>query len=112
MALAQFRGKLQQALRKGGYSQKQLAYELGMHPAQLSNKLNEHNHAHLSSPEIKQIVKILAQWQVITSQAQAIELLALLHLNYQSFSPQEWLWWLLWLSNNLVTTSTAYRCSK
>jgi WD40 repeat protein/transcriptional regulator with XRE-family HTH domain len=87
MSLEDFRSKLREYLRRGGYSQKQLARELGMHYTLLSNKLNEHNYAHLTSPEIKQIIKILAQWQALTSQTQAIELLAFMNI---SFTQEEW----------------------
>ncbi len=57
MQLEQFRTKLKEYLRESGYSQKQLAYKLGLHPTQLSNKLNENNNAHLTRTEVKQVVK-------------------------------------------------------
>ena len=60
MPLAHFRTLLKEYLHRGGYSQKQLAFELGLHPTMLSNKLNAHNFGHLTYPEVKQIVKTLA----------------------------------------------------
>jgi WD40 repeat protein/transcriptional regulator with XRE-family HTH domain len=90
MHLEQFRTKLREYLRRSGYSQKQLAYKMGLHVTQLSNKLNGHNNARLTKTEIKQLVKILAEWGAITSQRQALELLALLDLNINSFSSLEW----------------------
>ncbi|HEX2910043.1 MAG TPA: NB-ARC domain-containing protein [Chloroflexia bacterium] len=90
MSVKIFKAKLREYLRQSGYSQKQLAYELGMHPAQLSNKLNDHNYASLTYSDVKQIVKILAQWQAIISQPQALELLASMNLTYSSFSQAEW----------------------
>jgi hypothetical protein len=90
MALDKFHIKLREYLRAGGYSQKQLAYELDLAPTFLSNKLHQHNFATLTLSEIKQIVKILAEWGVLTSQRQALELLALMNLSYSSFTPQEW----------------------
>jgi WD40 repeat protein len=90
MAIESFRAKLKEYLRLGGYSQKQLAAALQIHPAQFSNKLNAQNYGNLTYPEVKQIVKVLAGWGVLTSQKQALELLDLMGLNYASFSPQEW----------------------
>ena len=78
MAIESFRAKLKEYLRLGGYSQKQLASALEIHPAMLSNKLNAHNYGNLTYTEVKQIVKILAGWGVLTSQDQALELLALM----------------------------------
>src|SRR5689334_16018275 len=90
MALTQFRAKLKEYLREAGYSHKQLAYELGMHPAQLSNKLNEHNYANLTLSEVKQVIKVLAEWQALNTTQEALELLALGGLSPNSFSQTEW----------------------
>jgi WD40 repeat protein/transcriptional regulator with XRE-family HTH domain len=90
MALEEFRAKLKDYLRQAGYSQKQLAYVLGMHPAQLSNKLNEHNYANLTLNEVKQVIKVLAEWQALNTTQEALELLALMRLNPHSFSQTEW----------------------
>jgi WD40 repeat protein len=90
MQIEKFRASLKHYLRQGGYSQKQLAHELGLHPAQLSNKLNEHNFASLTMSEVKQIVKILAGWRAINTRQEALELLVDMDLNSNSFSQAEW----------------------
>jgi WD40 repeat protein len=81
---------LKEYLRQGGYSQKQLAYQLSLHPTLLSNKLNEHNYSNLAYPEVKQIVKILAKWKVLTTRQEALALLSEMGLGSSSFSPSEW----------------------
>src|SRR2546423_599536 len=90
MSIENFRLKLKEYLRRGGYSQKQLAYELSIHPTLLSNKLNQRNYSNLTYSDVKQIVKTLTKWGALTSQAQALELLALMNMSYTSFKPPEW----------------------
>lgn len=88
MRLQSFANKIQQYCRLGGYSQKALALALGLHPTVLSHKLNGTANRNLTYPEIKAIVKMLAEWEAITSQAQALELLAL--ADCPAFSLEEW----------------------
>jgi WD40 repeat protein len=90
MPLTSFHTKLKTYLRRSGYSQKELAHQLGWQPAFLSNKLNGYNYAILTLAEVKQIVLILAQWQAITTTQEAAELLAEMGLATNSFSTQEW----------------------
>src|SRR5437899_2814731 len=90
MPLASFRTKLKAYLRQAGYSQKELAHQLGWHPTFLSNKLNSYNYATLTYAEVKQIVVVLAEWQAITTTQEAVELLAEMGLTASSFSTQEW----------------------
>ncbi|HEX2910044.1 MAG TPA: NB-ARC domain-containing protein [Chloroflexia bacterium] len=90
MSMENFRAKLKRYLRQSGYSQKQLAHELGMHPAQLSNKFNEHNYANLTHYDVKQIVKVLATWKAISTRQEAIDFLAEVGLGFNSFQLAEW----------------------
>jgi predicted ATPase len=88
MDLALFSKKLQHYCRLTANSQKTLAHELGLHPSVLSHKLHGDVHRILTQAEVKAIIKILAKWEAITSQEEAVELLAL--VNCPSFTVQEW----------------------
>lgn len=85
-----FQELVQRYCRAAGYTQEQLAQDLGMHPTGLSRKLHQAKGAFFSRPEIKSIVKLLAQEQAITTQAEALELLELVGLSAGSFSLEEW----------------------
>jgi predicted ATPase/transcriptional regulator with XRE-family HTH domain len=86
----EFNRKIQNYRRLSGNSQTELAQALGLNPKVLSRKLNGLNNAFLTNEEIKEIVKTLAEWQAITRQAEAFELLELMDLRATSFSPEEW----------------------
>lgn len=88
--LETFRDKVKNYRRPTSHSQNELAAGLSLHPAVLSNKLNGVHNAYLTNPEIKQIVLILARWQAITRQSEAVELLQLMNLKFSSFSQNEW----------------------
>jgi non-specific serine/threonine protein kinase len=60
-----------------------------MHPTVLSSKLNGTG-ASLSNPETKKIIQTLAEWDGITTRAEAVELLTLLNLKASLFSAEEW----------------------
>ncbi len=90
MNLAEFRAKIRDYRRQSGRSQLALAYQLGLHPTLLSNKLNGVNSANFTSLEIRGILKILAEWEAIRTHAQAVELLALAGLTPDSFTEEEW----------------------
>ncbi len=82
---------LREYLRAAGYFQKELADELGLHSKVLSRKLRSNGNAHLTEQEVKNIITILAQWQAITTQDQALLLLEQAQLQSAIFSDQEWL---------------------
>ncbi len=88
MNLSAFRSLVQEYCRGAGQTQKTLAVRLGMSYTVLSKKLNGSDEARLSFPEIKQIIKILADWEGITNQSQVLNLLELTEC--LNFSPQEW----------------------
>jgi predicted ATPase/transcriptional regulator with XRE-family HTH domain len=88
--LAQFYEKVQTYRRLSGNSQKELADALGLHPKVLSRKLSLTNEAVLTLPEIKQIIKTLAEWRSILTQPEALDLLALMGLPASVFSEEEW----------------------
>ena len=56
----------------------------------LSNKLNGTQGAYLTNPEILHIVLLLAQWQAISRQTEAVALLELMGLSFTSFTNAEW----------------------
>src|SRR5436305_64492 len=89
-ALTHFREQVTVARRQAGYLQKELAAALGMDTETLSRKLHGRHHAILTLQDVKQIIRTLATWQAITTQEEAHELLGLLHLSPESFSPEEW----------------------
>jgi predicted ATPase/Tfp pilus assembly protein PilF len=85
-----FRTQVQSYRRDVGITQKQLAHALGLNPSVLSHKLNESDGMRLTHPEIKQIVKLLATWQAITTCTQAVALLESATLKSSAFSAEEW----------------------
>ncbi|HEU0000295.1 MAG TPA: NB-ARC domain-containing protein [Ktedonobacteraceae bacterium] len=88
--LALFREKITAARRPTGHIQKELAVELGIESQVLSRKLHGANQTYLTHEEVKRIIKKLAGWDAITTQFEAIELLALMGLRPESFSDEEW----------------------
>lgn len=90
MNLTEFRNKVREYRRQSGRSQLALAYQLGLHPTLLSNKLNGVNSTNFTSLEIRGILKILAEWEAIHTQAEARALLALGGLAADSFTEEEW----------------------
>lgn len=90
MSLDIFRKKLREYCHLAGRSQQQLAEEVGLHLTTLSRKLNQSGTARLSNLEVKQIIKVLAEWGGINTQSEAVELLELMGLTYKAFSDQEW----------------------
>jgi predicted ATPase len=85
-----FRDKFTSARRQTGHLQKEVADFLGIDPQVLSRKLHGAKQSSLTHIEIKKIIQIMAQWDAITTQAEAIELLTLMGLRAESFSPHEW----------------------
>src|ERR1051326_3600162 len=85
-----FSDRIQTYLRTSGYSQKELAVELGLNPKVLSRKLNGSSNAQLTHLEIQRIIRTLACWHVITTQEQALHLLELAEVNPEIFSEDEW----------------------
>ncbi|MDB5078623.1 MAG: hypothetical protein JWP00_547 [Chloroflexi bacterium] len=90
MNLAEFRNRVRDYRRQSGRSQLALAYQLGLHPTLLSNKLNGVNSTNFTSLEIRGILKILAEWEALRTRAEAFELLALAGLTPDSFTEEEW----------------------
>src|SRR5258708_25987355 len=79
MDVAALGGKVQEYLRGSGYTQKVL-----------SRKLHGNEDAHLTHVEVRRIISTLASWQVITTQDEAHQLLALAQMQPTSFSIDEW----------------------
>ena len=88
--LTLFREKVSYACRQVGRLQKELANALSIDAKVLSRKLHGAKSAFLTHEEVKQVIKTLAGWDAISTQAEAIELLALIGLRKQSFSDVEW----------------------
>lgn len=85
-----FREKVSAGRRRAGRLQKELADALGIDAQVLSRKLHGIKHTFPTRVEVKQIIKTLATWDAITTQVEAIELLALMGLRAESFSDEEW----------------------
>jgi len=85
-----FSDSVQKYLRTSGYSQKELADTIGLHPKVLSRKLHSNGNARLTHLEVRCIIKTLAQWHVITTQDEALQLLELAQMRPTSFSAGEW----------------------
>src|SRR5256886_1789653 len=85
-----FSESVQEYVRASGYSQKELADEVGLHPKVLSRKLNNSGNAHLTHLEVQRIVTALARWQAISTQDEAIHLLKLAQMEPNYFTAKEW----------------------
>src|ERR1700724_3111744 len=85
-----FREKVIATRRKTGRLQKELADVLGIDAQVLSRNLHGVKQAFLTHVEVKQIIKALADWEAISTQGEAIELLTLMGLKAESFSVEEW----------------------
>jgi predicted ATPase len=90
MLQEEFRARINAYRRPTGVAQTALARELSLHPNVLSHKLNGISGSRLTHQEVKQIIKSLAAWEAIATRREAEELLALMDLKPDSFSPQEW----------------------
>src|SRR5438876_2850392 len=85
-----FREKVAAARRRTGRLQKELADALGIDAQVLSRKLHGAKQTFPTHAEVRQIIKVLALWEAITTRDEAIELLTLMGLRSESFSDQEW----------------------
>jgi predicted ATPase len=85
-----FAAKVQSSLRLTGFTQTDLAQALGLSRSAFNHKLHETDHSRLLHPEVKQLVRTLADWQAITQRSEAIELLRLAGLHESIFSDDEW----------------------
>lgn len=81
---------VQEYVRASGYSQKELANEVGLHPKVLSRKLKNSGNAHLTHQDVQRIVTTLARWHVISTQDEAINLLKLAQMEPNYFSAEQW----------------------
>jgi transcriptional regulator with XRE-family HTH domain len=82
-----FRDSIHEYLRASGYSQKELAASLGLHPKVLSRKLHGNGNARLTHLEVRRIITTLARWQAITTQDEALHRLQRHRWNLPSFAP-------------------------
>ena len=85
-----FREKVAAARRQTGQLQRELADALGIDAHVLSRKLHGAKQTFPTHAEVRQIIKVLATWEAITTRNEAIELLSLMGLRAESFSEQEW----------------------
>src|SRR5215472_4966198 len=85
-----FREKVATACRRTGRLQRELAEALGINAKVLSRKMHGMKQAFLTHAEVKKIIRTLANWDAITTQVEAIELLSLMGLRAENFSDQEW----------------------
>ncbi len=85
-----FSDSIQTFLRSSGYSQKELADVLGLHPKVLSRKLNGSGNAHLTHIEVRDILLALTRWHALTTQEEAFQLLALAQVGPTLFDAEEW----------------------
>src|SRR5438128_1543879 len=87
---ASLRAKVAAARRQTGRLQKELADALGIDAQVLSRKLHGAKQTFPTHAEVRQIIKVLATWEAITTRNEAIELLTLMGLRAESFSAQDW----------------------
>ena len=89
-ALTVFREKVTSARRRTGHLQKELADALGIDAHVLSRKLHGTKKSFLTHTEVKHMICILAEWDAITKQDEAHQLLLLMGLKKDSFSELDW----------------------
>ena len=90
MDLKAFHKKIKELCYPTGYSQKMMARELGLQASALSNKLNGTGETSLKHAEIRQIIKVLARWEALTRQSEALVLLEMMEMRVSSFSLEDW----------------------
>jgi len=90
MKTSAFNECVQEYIRKSGYSQKELADEIGLNPKVLSRKLHHSGKAFLTQIEIRRIILALAHWRAISTQGEAIHLLELAQMGSNYFISEEW----------------------
>src|SRR6476469_10363227 len=76
--LERFRLKVREYRLLANRNQSDLAAYLNLDYNELSNRLNSHKNVRLSHENVRGIVRALAEWGAITTQAQAEELLDLM----------------------------------
>src|SRR5258708_12708706 len=81
-----FSDSVQEYRHTSGYTQKELANELGLHPKVLSRKLHSSGNAYLTHQEIRCIIITLAEWSAITTRDEALHLLELAHVEPTIFT--------------------------
>lgn len=90
MDIEAFRLKVRDICRQTGFSQKQLAVEMNLHPTKLSHKLNNNPQAPLTHTDVRQLITVLARWQAISEKNEALELLTLAGVPPTTFSEKDW----------------------
>jgi predicted ATPase len=85
-----FRASVKEYLKGSGYSQIQLAHEIGLNAKVLSRKLSGDGKAQITHREIRVIITTLAHWHAITTRAEAHRLLEEAEVGASLFSQQEW----------------------
>lgn len=90
MSVEAFSERVQRYLKSGGYSQKRLAEEIGLHPKVLSRKLHGTENAYLTQQEVRRIVLTLAQWHAISTREEALGLLELAGVQARFWSESDW----------------------
>lgn len=86
--LERFKQKIREYRLLSGHTQSDLALYLNLDYTELSNRLNGKKRARLSHENVRVIVRALAEWGGIASQAQARELLDMMECPY--FDPVDW----------------------
>jgi hypothetical protein len=88
--LAAFSAAVREHRRAVGHTQQQLARAIGLHPNVVSHKLNGHDGAVLTTPEVIGIVTTLASWGAIVTRAEAQALLESMAVPPQALPPGAW----------------------
>lgn len=88
--LSRFRDEVRTHRRMAGRSQAQLARAIGLHPNVLSHKLNSHEGAVLTTPDVVGIVTALADWGALVRRSDAQHLLDLMEVPSQAVPNQAW----------------------
>lgn len=86
----EFRESIKEYLRSSGYSQRELAHELGLNAKVLSRKLNNSSNAHLTHLEIRGIITTLTRWHALTAHSEALRLLEEAQAGASLFTDDEW----------------------
>jgi transcriptional regulator with XRE-family HTH domain len=86
----EFRQELKRRIKFAGITQSDLARQIGLTPAVLSSKMNDYSYYQLTVPEIKQIIRVLAEKYGINRREEVNQLLQLAGIRQDVFQAAEW----------------------
>lgn len=85
-----FRERVRSYLRTGGYTQEELAEAIHLNAKVLSRKFNRNSKAYLTHREVRAIILALADWHLIATHEEVLNLLALAEIDPAILRESDW----------------------